>query len=91
MIDWKTMKTSKQDMVMIMEIAERATAIGIDRSKLDLVMDLEAAHHACPLDLHALQHANVANFMHDVCGIGVHLNRETGELEDCFLPRYAQR
>ena len=91
MIDWTTMQTDAVDLHRIAEIAERAIALGVDRSKLDLVMDLEAAHHACPLDLHGLQHANVANFMHDVCGIGVHLNRETGELEDCFLPRYAKR
>jgi len=27
--------------------------------------------------------------MHDVSGIARHLNRETGRLEGCFLPRFS--
>ena len=30
-------------------------------------------------------------FLHDVCGIATHINRNTGELEGCFSPRYAER
>jgi len=29
------------------------------------------------------------NFMHDAIGIQNHINRETGKIEDCFLPRCA--
>ncbi|KKK55056.1 hypothetical protein LCGC14_3078450, partial [marine sediment metagenome] len=31
------------------------------------------------------------DFAHDVWGIRNHLNRETGQLENCFLPRYATK
>lgn len=43
----------------------------------------------CPLKLEALAKADEANFAHDVFGIRRHIDRETGKLGDCFLPRFA--
>jgi hypothetical protein len=60
------------------------------RTKQDWLMDILAAHaNGCPLKLHALLEADDFNFAHDVFGIERHLNRNTGQLEHCFLPRYA--
>jgi hypothetical protein len=54
-------------------------------------MDITACHlNGCPLRLGELLGADDANFAHDVFGIRRHLNRETGKLEDCFCPRYAE-
>jgi hypothetical protein len=59
-------------------------------SKLDWTMDITATHaNGCPMKLHALLEADDFNFAHDVFGIERHLNRSTGQLEHCFLPRYA--
>jgi len=40
--------------------------------------------------LKGLLQAENFDFLHDVIGIVNHLNRETGELEDYFVPRYAR-
>lgn len=56
----------------------------------DLEMDVTAAHcNGCPLDLERLLAFDDFNFNHDVFGIRRHLNRETGELENHFVPRCA--
>jgi len=53
-------------------------------------MDITACHnHACVLDLQRLSEAVDSDFLHDVGGIRRHLNRETLELENCFVPRHA--
>lgn len=59
--------------------------------RLDLHMDLAACHNTNPLDLEALAIAADADFRHDVFGIQAHLNRETGILENCFVPRYSAK
>ncbi|HAM42008.1 MAG TPA: hypothetical protein DDX89_02280 [Candidatus Omnitrophica bacterium] len=59
---------------------------------LTLHMDLTAAHmNGCRLDLSALFAAEAFEFAHDIAGITRHIDRETGELGDCFVPRFAQR
>jgi hypothetical protein len=53
-------------------------------------MDITAAHcNGMTLNLTALLNADDANFAHDIGGIVQHINRQTGELENCFVPRYA--
>lgn len=88
--------TTKTDYLTISAIADRALRVmpALQRHgivKLDLVMDLEATHSWCPLQLEALLVANDLDFCHDVLGINRHLNRETGQLGGWFLPRFAQR
>ena len=85
---------TKREMEIIMEIAKRASQLaasfGHDYSRMDAMMDVEACHsNGCKLKLFDLAQADDANFAHDVFGINRHLNRETGQLEDCFLPRFA--
>lgn len=60
------------------------------RSKLDIMMDIEATHcNGNPLKLAELLKADLFNFMHDVSGIQNSLNRATGKLENCFVPRFS--
>jgi len=59
------------------------------RFRMELMMDLSAAHSDCPLDLAGLASAGDGDFGHDVFGIQRYLNRKTGELGDCFVPRLA--
>lgn len=47
------------------------------------------ASSGCELDLQKLLDAPDGDFGHDVFGIRRHINRQTGELGDCFLPRCA--
>lgn len=81
---------------LIASIAERAIALfkdaGIKQTQMDTCMDLSACiANGCPLKLSELLAADDFNFMHDVAGVRRHLNRTTGLLEDCFLPRFAKR
>jgi hypothetical protein len=60
----------------------------------DLVIALTQCHGGvCPLDLERMESDVVANngvgALHDVAGIYRHIDRDTGELTGCFLPRYA--
>ncbi len=88
---------SARDRDLVGEIAERAERMGAKhrhvadrRKRLDYEMDITATHaNGCPLRLRDLLDADDFNFAHDVFGIERHLNRETGALENCFLPRYA--
>jgi hypothetical protein len=42
-----------------------------------------------PLRLHDLYAADDADFTHDICGIGHHLDLHGPRLTDCFVPRFA--
>jgi hypothetical protein len=87
-------RITKNDLEIIRIIAIRAQRAffnaGVERDLIDCQMDLEAAHMDTPLDLQRLAAADDSNFAHDIGGIARHLNRETGKLEGCFMPRYAQ-
>lgn len=91
MIAWE--KVSKREMVVIRRIAKRGHGLllanGVDSDLTSVEMDVAAAHAGCPLDLKALEAADDLNFAHDICGIRRHLDRETGELRDFFVPRCA--
>lgn len=78
-----------EDTHTIHAIAKRA-AVQLGSDLLTTSMDLTACHlHGCALRLTALLEADNFNFAHDVLGIARHIDRETGELRDCFLPRYS--
>ena len=65
-------------------------AHGLFRSRMECFMDLSAAHAVCPLDLEALAGFDLGDFAHDIGGLNQHLNRDTGEMMNCFLPRCAR-
>jgi hypothetical protein len=55
-------------------------------------MDLTACHaNGCPMDFETLLSAPDADFVHDVGGIHRYIDRTTGRLGDCFVPRCAAR
>lgn len=98
MVNWEV---SKEDFDLITEITDRAVEIAlrvrtikakeVGAFKLELRMDLTATHASgCPLRLANLLSAPSGDFAHDVFGIRQHIDRETGQLGECFLPRYAQ-
>jgi hypothetical protein len=81
---------------LLYRIAIRASHLaqshGQDYPIADALMDLTACHvNACRLQLAELAQAPNLDFSHDVFGIQRHLNRDTGKLENCFTPRYADR
>ena len=90
MINWRV---SKEDHILIMRIVDRIFLESTQAKQLDrstLIMDLTATHaNGNPLKLAELAEADKFDLTHDVFGIVNHINRQTGQLEDFFLPRYA--
>lgn len=80
---------AQDEITLIHRIALRAYEINNDINFTTLMMDLSACHNTCPLKLEELFNADLSDFAHDVGGIMCHINRRTGQLEDCFLPRFA--
>ena len=84
------------DQVSVEKIVDRAFELCAHHDiptgeKINLHMDLTACHnHGCPMDLKKLLAAPDFDFLHDLLGIGRHINRQTGALGDCFLPRCAR-
>lgn len=87
-------ETSAEDSALIDQIVTRGRAL--DRkhhvrgySILHCTMDITAAHaNGTPLRLADMLAADDFNFAHDWSGIRRHLNRETGQMLSCFLPRF---
>jgi len=93
MIKWSN---NRDEQKIIVEIAKRAVKmakeIDFNYKQMDAIMDIEACHcNGTPLKLTELLNADNFNFAHDVFGIRTNINRKTGKLENCFLPRYAQK
>ena len=82
--------TTKTDAATIAKIADRAVAELEINDRMAMRLDLTACHaNGCELKLVELLAADPADFSHDIYGIRRHLNRKTGQLEDCFLPRFS--
>lgn len=81
---------SRKDYRLVRRIVARAKGKGMQIP--DLAMDLTAVHvNDTPLDLAAFVSGADFDFAHDVHGIHRHLDRTTGKLGDCFVPRFALR
>lgn len=83
---------TKKDLGLIRRIVRRAMEaaerIDSNYTPLDCEMDLLACHlNGNRLDLQKLLDADDWNFAHDIFGIRGHIDRETGKLKNCFLPR----
>lgn len=64
----------------------------VDRAKVDdpmgLDMDITACHcNGNPLDLQKFADALYPDFWHDINGIRLYIDRSTGKLSNCFVPR----
>lgn len=80
---------------LILQIASRAVRAarkaGVEYRLQDATMDINAVHsNGTPLRLEELLEADNFNFNHDVFGIRRHLDRSTGQLGNCFVPRFAK-
>jgi hypothetical protein len=85
---------SREEHEIIQKIVDRAIGAareaGIRVDRMTMLMDLTATHaNGMPLRLVSLLEAESFDFNHDVFGISRHINRQTGQLEDCFVPRFA--
>jgi hypothetical protein len=83
---------SREDHDLSVEVAKRALRElrAYPDDQRTLIMDLQACHaNACPLDFKGLLEAPMQDFSHDVCGIRQYINRDTGQLDGFFTPRYA--
>lgn len=88
-------RVSQQDKEYIYRIARRAEDTGLIPCELDpflsLMMDLSAVKaQGCSIDFETLLNFEIPDFAHDICGIIRHMDRTTGLLTDCFLPRAAR-
>ena len=78
----------KEDHELISKIVDRVIKEHKSIKKMDLSMDITAVHcNDTKIDLGKLFNADDFNFYHDVFGIMRHIDRRTGKLQDCFLPR----
>lgn len=85
-INWS--KATKDDLLAISKACDRVGEKYPDIDRMTLNMDLVAVHVGdCPMDFGKLLKADDFNFFHDVFGIMNHIDRNTGKLRDCFLPR----
>lgn len=86
---------TRDEMIIIAGIATRAAQmadrLGVDYEQRDALMDIDACHsNGCRLDLTKLLKSDNANFSHDVFGIRRFIDRSTGKLTGCFVPRCAE-
>lgn len=91
-----TFDCTKEEYAIIDKIVKRVAGIyksqGHRLDRLSAQMDLSCVHSGCcPLRLDDILAADDFNICHDVFGIAKHLNRETGELDGHFRPRFAKR
>lgn len=76
----------------VQHIADRVKELDekfdVAHDRTSLIMDISAVHAWCPIDLRGLAEADDLDFVHDISGIRINLNRVTGKLENRFIPRY---
>ena len=91
MLNWHV---SKSDQRLIQKIAYRAVdmfhAVDLQVTPAQMMMDVTAVHaNGNRLKLEDLLESDQANFAHDIGGIYRNLDRETGKLQNCFVPRFS--
>lgn len=94
--DTKNWHVDRKDRKTIEQIAERAVrALAAQGLRMDcesIRMSLLVCHaNGCPLRLMDLLNAHAASLLSDVSRIYKHLDRETGQLMDGFVPRFAAK
>jgi len=89
-LNWNTTGEESRN---ILAIASRAAANKPELDELEVAMDITAVHLNDPavnIDLDRLLNFDKFNFMHDILGINRHIDRQSGQLSNCFLPRCAR-
>lgn len=85
MINWS--KSTKEDTMTVHKAAVRAVKLIPKLKLMDIEMDISATNINKKLNLNKLLGFDDFNFAHDIVGISNNIDRETGALENCFLPR----
>ena len=91
------MKTQQEITVEELKLISKIAKRFVDQTRfsdapidfMGLTMDIECTHEINPLDLQGLFLAKQSDFFHDIGGIYRNFNRETLQLDNCFLPRYS--
>lgn len=89
-------RATKAECVLIGKIVKRACGIaqkhGVDYPVTDCNMDLTACNaNGMRLDMKKLLDFPDFDFSHDVFGIRRHIDRNTGKIQDFFVPRCAKK
>lgn len=89
MMESKLLSCDREASGMIETIVRRArhSLTGDRLDGLSLSMDLTVCYNLGHVNLAVLSKLGEGDFAHDIVGIIRHLDRDTGELQDCFLPR----
>lgn len=85
--------TTPEEMRLIDAIIDRGVAEKMIEpgNRLNVEMDLAAVNvNGTPLDFERLLAFDTFSFSHDLFGIDRHIDRNTGQLTRCFLPRCAK-
>lgn len=84
-------RVTRKEVALINKIVDRAERVALQPfDRCEAQMDLSACiANGCPLKLQELLDADDFDFSHDFWGISRHIDRTTGKLKDCFLPRCA--
>jgi hypothetical protein len=92
MTELKFAPVSQAEHAYIRQILLRAEQHNIlhKNDRLTLEMDLRAVMRHTPLNLKQLANFGDGDFAHDITGIQYHIDRRTGTLTECFLPRCAR-
>ena len=80
---------SLQDLELIGAIVDRAEG-QLEADRMTTFLDLTKCHKVRPLRLQELLEAPPFEFAHDIHGINQHIDQDTGELRNCFVPRCAR-
>lgn len=88
-VEFKATPAEYQKIKMVVVRALKlAKELDLTYDKQSLEMDLDACHsNGCLLDFDKLLAFDDGNFGHDVFGIARFIDRTTGKLGRCFLPR----
>lgn len=78
------------EFLTIIKIVARAEKMEIDiGSHVTKILDMENARKQFHLRLDDMLAADDLDFAHDFTGIQASINRITGRIENCFVPRFA--
>ena len=81
--------TTVEDTLLIGAIVKKYSEdVGIHVDRMSRMMDLEVVHNQNPLRLQDMLEDETGSRGHDVAGIARYLDRKTGELTECFSPRF---
>lgn len=80
---------AKERLNLILKILDRAEYLDLKFDRSTLFMDLRFVDEKIGLRLEDFLNSSDESFAHDIYGIQNNFNRETKEMDNFFLPRFA--